>query len=177
MEEGNDLAPKFNDEGIMPVVVTEALSGTVLMIGYMNEESLKKSISTGEGYYWSRSRKLLWHKGASSGMVHKIKEILSRLHNTSFSYVETTVEYEKQLKQSFLPFLSQNHPEIILARDDTSVSMKKYIDIISRSINSDKKLKANFIMVKRYLDYKLSFLRLYNMSLDDLEREINLVID
>ena len=75
----------------------------------------------------------------------KIKEILSRLHNTSFSYVETTVEYEKQLKQSFLPFLSQNHPEIILARDDTSVSMKKYIDIISRSIKSDKKLKANFL--------------------------------
>ena len=107
----------------------------------------------------------------------KIKEILSRLHNTSFSYVETTVEYEKQLKQSFLPFLSQNHPEIILARDDTSVSMKKYIEIISQSIKSDKKLKANFIMVKRYLDYKLSFLRLYNMSLDDLEREINLVID
>ena len=107
----------------------------------------------------------------------KIKEILSRLHNTSFSYVETTVEYEKQLKQTFLPFLSQHHPEIILARDDTSVSMKKYVDIISRSIKSDKKLKANFIMVKRYLDYKLSFLRLYNMSLDDLEREINLVID
>ena len=107
----------------------------------------------------------------------KIKEILSRLHNTSFSYVETTVEYEKQLKQSFLPFLSQNHPEIILARDDTSVSMKNYVDIISQSINSDKKLKANFIMVKRYLDYKLSFLRLYNMSLDDLESEINLVID
>ena len=107
----------------------------------------------------------------------KIKEILSRLHNTSFSYVETTVEYEKQLKQTFLPFLSQHHPEIILARDDTSVSMKKYIDIISRSIKSDKKLKANFIMVKRYLDYKLSFLRLYVMSLEDLEREINLVLD
>ena len=55
--------------------------------------------------------------------------------------------------------------------------MKNYVDIISQSINSDKKLKANFIIVKRYLDYKLSFLRLYNMSLDDLEREINLVID
>ena len=107
----------------------------------------------------------------------KIKEILSRLHNTSFSYVETTVEYEKQLKQSFLPFISQNHPDIILARDDNSVSMKKYIDIISRSIKSDKKLKANFIMVKRYLDYKLSFLRLYVMSLEDLEREINQVLD
>ena len=107
----------------------------------------------------------------------KIKEILSRLHNTSFSYVETTVEYEKQLKQSFLPFISENHPDIILARDDNSVSMKKYIDIIGQSINKDKKLKANFIMVKRYLDYKLSFLRLYVMSLEDLEREIYLVLD
>ena len=107
---------------------------------------------------------------------NKIKEILSRLHNTSFSYVETTVEYEKQLKQSFLPFISQNHPEIILARDDSSVSMKKYIDLLSKSIKNDKKLKANFIMVKRYLDYKLSFLRLYILSLEDLEREINLVL-
>lgn len=108
---------------------------------------------------------------------NQIKEILSKLHNTSFSYVETTVEYEKQLKHTFLPFLSQNHPEIILARDDTSISMKKYIDIISQSIKRDKKLKANFIMIKRYLDYKVSFLRLYNLSLDDLEREINLVLD
>ena len=108
---------------------------------------------------------------------NKIKEILSRLHNTSFSYVETTVEYEKQLKQSFLHFISQNHPEIILARDDSSVSMKKYIDILSKSIKNDKKLKANFIMVKRYLDYKLSFLRLYILSLEDLEREINLVLN
>ena len=57
---------------------------------------------------------------------NKIKEVLSRLHNTSFSYVETTVEYEKQLKQSFLPFIAQNHPSIIIARDDQNVSMKEY---------------------------------------------------
>ena len=72
---------------------------------------------------------------------------------------------------------TQNHPEIILARDDSSVSMKKYIDLLSKSIKNDKKLKANFIMVKRYLDYKLSFLRLYILSLEDLEREINLVLN
>ena len=107
----------------------------------------------------------------------KIKEILSRLHNTSFSYVETTVEYEKQLKQSFLPFISQNHPDIILARDDNSVSMKKYIDIISRCRKRYKKLKANFSMVKRYLDYKLNFLRIYVVIMEDLEAEINLVLD
>ncbi len=108
---------------------------------------------------------------------NKIKEILSRLHNTSFSYVETTVEYEKQLKQSFLPFISQNHPEIILARDNNSISMKQYINILNNAIKNDKKLKANFIMVKRYLYYKLSFLRLYVVSLNDLEREIDLVLD
>ena len=55
--------------------------------------------------------------------------------------------------------------------------MKKYIDLLSKSIKNDKKLKANFIMVKRYLDYKLSFLRLYILSLEDLEREINLVLN
>ena len=76
VEEGNSLAPKFNEEGLLPVVVTEESSGMVLMIGYMNEESLKRTIDTGEGYYWSRSRELLWHKGASSGMVHQIKEML-----------------------------------------------------------------------------------------------------
>ncbi len=76
VEEGNNLAPKFNDEGILPVVVPEASSGTVLMIGYLIEESLKKSIASGECHYWSRNRKLLWHKGATSGLVHKIKEML-----------------------------------------------------------------------------------------------------
>jgi phosphoribosyl-AMP cyclohydrolase len=76
VEEGNSLAPKFNQDGVLPVVVTEDSSGLVLMIGYMNKESLKKTIETREGYYWSRSRKVLWHKGNSSGMVHKVKEIL-----------------------------------------------------------------------------------------------------
>ena len=62
---------------------------------------------------------------------NKIKEVLSRLHNTSFSYVETTVEYEKQLKQSFLPFIAENHPSIIIARDDQNVSMKEYVQKLS----------------------------------------------
>ena len=76
VEEGIGLAPKFNKEGVLPVVVTEDSSGLVLMIGYMNEESFAKTIETEEAHYWSRSRKVLWHKGASSGMIHKVKEIL-----------------------------------------------------------------------------------------------------
>ena len=104
---------------------------------------------------------------------NKIKEVLSRLHNTSFSYVETTVEYEKQLKQSFLPFIAENHPSIIIARDDQNVSMKDYIQKLIKTIEKDIKLKANFSMVKRYLEYKLNFLRIYVVIMEDLEAEIN----
>ena len=104
---------------------------------------------------------------------NKIKEVLSRLHNTSFSYVETTVEYEKQLKQSFLPFIAENHPSIIIARDDQNVSMKEYVLKLVNAIEKDIKLKANFSMVKRYLEYKLNFLRIYVVIMEDLEAEIN----
>jgi len=104
---------------------------------------------------------------------NKIKEVLSRLHNTSFSYVETTVEYEKQLKQSFLPFIAENHPSIIIARDDQNISMKEYVQKLVKAIEKDIKLKANFSMVKRYLEYKLNFLRIYVVIMEDLEAEIN----
>lgn len=76
VEEGNTLAPKFNSEGIIPVIVTETDSGLVLMLGYMNKEALDKTILTKEAHYWSRSREVLWKKGESSGMVHKVDEIL-----------------------------------------------------------------------------------------------------
>ena len=107
----------------------------------------------------------------------KVKEILSRLHNTSFSYVETSVEYEKQLKQSFLSFLAINHSDVILARDNTKISINRYAELLNDAIKSDDKLKANFIMIKRYLEIKMTQLKLYMINLDDLEREINLVIN
>ena len=76
VEEGKLLAPKFDINGIIPVVVTETSSGEVLMLGYMNEDSLRKTIETKEAYYWSRSREVLWKKGDSSGMIHEVDEIL-----------------------------------------------------------------------------------------------------
>ena len=107
----------------------------------------------------------------------KVKELLSRLHNTSFSYVETSVEYEKQLKQSFLSFLAINHSDVILARDNTKISINHYSELLNDAIKSDDKLKANFILIKRYLEIKMTQLKLYMINLDDLEREINLVIN
>tara|TARA_B100000214_G_scaffold227130_1_gene165476 strand:+ start:521 stop:994 length:474 start_codon:yes stop_codon:yes gene_type:complete len=76
VEEGKTLAPKFNSEGIIPVIVTETKSELVLMLGYMNEEAFEQTIITREAHYWSRSRETLWKKGESSGMVHKVDEIL-----------------------------------------------------------------------------------------------------
>ena len=76
VEEGNTLAPKFNSEGLIPVVVTESSSDLVLMLGHMNKDALEKTILTREAHYWSRSRELLWKKGESSGMTHKVDQIL-----------------------------------------------------------------------------------------------------
>jgi phosphoribosyl-AMP cyclohydrolase len=75
VEESTELAPKFDRDGLIPVVTTDFNSGEVLMQGYMNEEAFKKTISLGEAVYYSRSRETLWHKGKTSGLVQKIKEI------------------------------------------------------------------------------------------------------
>lgn len=75
VEEGKLLAPRFDEHGLLPAVTTDAASGELLMLGYMNAEALEKSIETGEAHYWSRSRECLWHKGATSGLIQKIVEL------------------------------------------------------------------------------------------------------
>ncbi|WEX85744.1 phosphoribosyl-AMP cyclohydrolase [Sinorhizobium garamanticum] len=75
VEEGGFLAPRFNADGLIPVVTTDASSGEVLMMGMMNAEALLRTIETGEAHYWSRSRQCLWHKGATSGLIQKVVQI------------------------------------------------------------------------------------------------------
>ena len=75
IEEGKFLSPKFNENGLIPVITTDFKTGDILMHGYMNDESLKKTIETKEAHYWSRSRKKIWHKGQTSGFVQKVKEM------------------------------------------------------------------------------------------------------
>jgi phosphoribosyl-AMP cyclohydrolase len=75
VEEGTELAPKFDESGLIPCVTTSAKTGEVLMLGYMNKEALEKTILTGEAHYFSRSRQVLWHKGANSGFIQKVKDL------------------------------------------------------------------------------------------------------
>jgi phosphoribosyl-AMP cyclohydrolase len=75
VEEGTDLAPKFDAHGLIPAVTTDFTSGELLMHGYMNAEALTRTIATGEAHYFSRSRQAIWHKGATSGLTQTIREL------------------------------------------------------------------------------------------------------
>lgn len=76
VEEGVDLAPKFDERGLITAVTTDAESGELLMQGFMNEDALRRTIATGEAHYYSRSRDVLWHKGATSGLVQSVLELM-----------------------------------------------------------------------------------------------------
>ena len=75
IEEGKFLEPKFDENGLIPVITSDFKTGDILMHGYMNSEALQKTIETKEAYYWSRSRESIWHKGQTSGFVQSVKEI------------------------------------------------------------------------------------------------------
>ncbi len=75
LEETLVFTPNFSKDGLIPCICTCAKSGDVLMFAYMNEESLRKTIESGEAHYYSRSRQCLWHKGATSGYTQKIVEM------------------------------------------------------------------------------------------------------
>ena len=66
---------KFDSQGLIPAVVQHAASGEVLMVAWMNAEALQCSLETGQAYFWSRSRAMLWHKGATSGNFLHIREV------------------------------------------------------------------------------------------------------
>jgi len=76
VEEGMLLAPKFDAHGLIPVITTDAATGEVLMHGYMNEAALLKTLETWEAHYYSRSRQQIWHKGATSGLVQTVQQLL-----------------------------------------------------------------------------------------------------
>jgi phosphoribosyl-AMP cyclohydrolase len=75
IEEGLALLPKFDADGLVTAVVTDVVSGDVLMVAHMNAEALAKTIETGEAWYFSRSRKKLWKKGESSGHGQRVSEL------------------------------------------------------------------------------------------------------
>ena len=74
-EEGCRFAPCFDAKGLMPAIAVDAETGAVLMMAYMNETALARTLETGEAWYWSRSRQSLWHKGETSGQIQQIVDM------------------------------------------------------------------------------------------------------
>ncbi len=75
IEEGLAFTPRFGVDGLVTAVVTDVASGDVLMVAHMNDEALRKTVATGEAWYYSRSRKKLWKKGESSGHAQRVVEL------------------------------------------------------------------------------------------------------
>ena len=75
LERGTTLAPRFDAKGLLAAVATDADSGEVLMLAWMNAEALEKTLATGEAHYFSRSRNALWKKGETSGQVQTLVEL------------------------------------------------------------------------------------------------------
>ena len=75
IEDGLKFQPKFDASGLVTCVATDAANGDVLMVAHMNEEALRKTITSGEAWYFSRSRNALWRKGETSGHVQRVVEM------------------------------------------------------------------------------------------------------
>ena len=74
-DETTDFKPKFDQNGLIAAIAQDAETKEILMMAWMNEEALSKTLETGEAHYWSRSRQELWHKGGTSGATQTVKEI------------------------------------------------------------------------------------------------------
>ncbi|PKP76676.1 MAG: phosphoribosyl-AMP cyclohydrolase [Alphaproteobacteria bacterium HGW-Alphaproteobacteria-3] len=75
IEEGTSFSPKFDADGLITAVTTDAKTGELLMVAWMNAEALARTVETGEAWYWSRSRGELWHKGGTSGQIQTVIEL------------------------------------------------------------------------------------------------------
>jgi phosphoribosyl-AMP cyclohydrolase len=75
IEEGTSFSPKFDADGLITAVTTDAKTGELLMVAWMNAEALARTVETGEAWYWSRSRNELWHKGETSGQIQTVVEL------------------------------------------------------------------------------------------------------
>ena len=111
VEESTELAPKFGDDGLIPVVTTDFKSGELLMQGYMNNVAFAQTIRLGEAVYYSRSRKSLWHKGNKSGFKQIIKEIMQ------------TLIRKNNLKFKICKYIKIKHLKIITWRKNRNLNL------------------------------------------------------
>ena len=103
----------------------------------------------------------------------KVNEKLGLLHNTFQRYMHTSVNYEQELKKSFLPYLIEAHPELLLAKENNSIDLSGYAQLLHSAITTDPRFEANLRLLLGYLKNKLYFLKLYN----GIQIELNAAVE
>ena len=99
-----------------------------------------------------------------------VKETLSRLHTLNFSSLKSSVEYERSLKTQLTRILSERHSAVLLAAQNSSVSINKYVELLHKSIRDDVELRSALTIQLNYFKTRVSLLRLYMYTLDELDR-------
>jgi len=101
-----------------------------------------------------------------------IKEALTRLHNLNFTKVASTVEYEKNLKEQVIKLLTNEYPSLFVLGNNNEVSFEKYIESLHKSIQENNKIKSNLIVQMKYFKTRISVLKLYLLTLEELKYEV-----
>ena len=102
----------------------------------------------------------------------EVKETLTRLHNLNYSNLKTSVEYEKSIKNQLINILTENHPKVLFAADNNQTSIKLYSKLLYDSINRDSSLKSNLLIQMKYFKTRVSLLKLYLYTLEELDSRV-----
>ena len=103
----------------------------------------------------------------------RVKEALTRLHTINYSNINTSVQYEKLLKEHLIEIITKNHPTLLFASNDSQFSIEDYSKLLKTKIEKDPILKSNLIIQQKYFETKKSLLTLYIYTLEELEVELN----
>ena len=102
-----------------------------------------------------------------------IKEVLTRLHNLNFSKVVSTVDYEKKIIELIIDLITQENPKLFLKGNDSKISFENYLKSLHKFIQENEKFKSNLIVQLKYFKTRISSLKFYMLTLEELQYELN----
>ena len=122
-----------------------------------------------------------YHSIINSGQLkylhsEKIKELISKLHITYSTYVQTTIQHERELREVLLKLILNDHPDFILSKDNRNISFEKYYDMLNIAVSEDDNLHSSLILLRDYQKNRTKWLELYLALVEDLNSEIDLAL-
>jgi len=149
---------KFDEKGLLPAIIQQAETGTVLMLAYMNKESLQKTVETGVTWFYSRSRHTLWQKGETSGHVQKVQDIyydcdadtlLIKVEQTGAACHEGTLScFSRKLGQTVIEGEQLADPKVVYGQSVSGVLHELYHIINDRKLNPKEGSYTTYLFEK-----------------------------